>query len=177
MIVLGAVAVVLLIPALWVYVSLTATPIFPNAANVPTVMPSAPPPKWAGAVAQARQTVRASVAEQNLPGLSVAVGIDGGIVWAEGFGFADLKSSVPVTPNHRFRVGTASTAVTSAAAGLLIENGRLKLDDEIQRYLPAFPKKPWPVTLRELMAHTAGVDVGDGAPLFTKHCEQPAEAL
>ena len=120
-----------------------------------------------------------SVAEQNLPGLSVAVGIDGDIVWAEGFGFADLKTSVPVTPDHRFRIGTASTVLTSAAAGLLLENGRLKLDDEIQTYVPAFPKKQWPVTLRQLMGHTAGVipDGGDEGPLFTKHCERPVEAL
>ena len=109
----------------------------------------------------------------------MAVGIDGDIVWAEGFGFADLKTSVPVTPDHRFRIGTASTVLTSAAAGLLLENGRLKLDDEIQTYVPAFPRKQWPVTLRELMGHTAGVipDGGDEGPLFTKHCERPVEAL
>src|SRR6185503_7151900 len=99
--------------------------------------------------------------EQNLPGLSVAVGIDGDLVWAEGFGFADLKTSAPVTPNHRFRIGTASTVLASAAAGLLVENGRLKLADEIQTHVPAFPKKQWPVTLRELMGHTAGV-ISDG---------------
>ena len=87
----------------------------------------------------------------------MAVGIGGDIVWAEGFGFADLKTSVPVTPNHRFRIGTASTVLTSAAVGLLLENGRLKLDDEIQTYVPAFPQKQWPVTLRELMGHMAGV--------------------
>jgi CubicO group peptidase (beta-lactamase class C family) len=69
--------------------------------------------------------------------------------------------------------------LTSAAAGLLLEKGRLKLDDEIQTYVPAFPRKQWPVTLRELMAHTAGVipGGGDGGPLFTEHCERPAEAL
>ena len=151
------------IPGLWVFVSVTATPLHPNPENVPTVTHSAPSPKSAGAVEQARQIVRASLAEENLPGLSVAVGIDGDIVWAEGFGFADLKTSVPVTPDHRFRIGTASTVLTSAAAGLLLENGRLKLDDEIQTYVPAFPKKQWPVTLRELMGHTAGVipDGGD----------------
>jgi len=100
-------------------------------------------------------------------------------VWSEGFGFADLKSSLPVTPSHRFRIGTASTLLTSAAAGLLLEEGRLKLDAEIQTYVPTFPKKQWPVTLRELMGHTAGVssDGGDEGPLFTKHCERPLEAL
>jgi CubicO group peptidase (beta-lactamase class C family) len=69
--------------------------------------------------------------------------------------------------------------LTSAAAGLLLEEGRLKLDDEIQTYVPAFSRKQWPVTLRELMGHTAGVisDGGDEGPLFAKHCERPVEAL
>jgi CubicO group peptidase (beta-lactamase class C family) len=170
---------VLAIPGLWVFVSVTATPLHPNPENMPTVMHSAPSSKWAGAVEQGRQIVRARVAEQNLPGLSVAIGVDGEIVWAEGFGFADLKHSAPVTPYHRFRIGTASTALTSAAAGLLLEEGRLKLDDEIQTYVPAFPRKEQPVTLRQLMGHTSGVtpDDGDEAPLFTRHCERPVEVL
>jgi serine beta-lactamase-like protein LACTB, mitochondrial len=167
------------IPGLWVFMSVTATPLHPNPENVPTVAHSAPSPKSAGAVEKARQIVLAHLTEANLPGLSVAIGIDDDIVWAEGFGFADLKTGVPVTPDHRFRIGTASTVLTSAAAGLLLENGRLKLDDEIQTYVPAFPKKQWPVTLRGLMGHTAGIvsDGGDEGPLFNKHCERPVEAL
>jgi len=176
---LAAVGLVLVIPVLWVFVSLTAKPLHPDPANVPTVARSAPSPKSAAAVQKARQIALAHLTTENLPGLSVAVGIDGEIAWAEGFGYADLKSSVPVTPDHRFRIGTASTALTSAAAGLLLENGRLKLDEEIQTYVPAFPKKQWPVTMRELMGHTAGViaEGADGGTLFTKHCERPADAL
>jgi CubicO group peptidase (beta-lactamase class C family) len=100
-------------------------------------------------------------------------------VWAEGFGFADLEKRVPVAPNHRFRIGTASVALTSAAVGLLVEQHRLALDDEIQTYVPEFPKKPWPVTLRQLMGHVAGIrnDGGDEGPLFTEHCERPVEGL
>ena len=178
MLMLAVVGLLLVIPALWLYVSLTATPLHPNPENVPTVARSAPSPKSAAAVEKARQIVRASVAEQNLPGLSVAVGIGGDIVWAEGFGFADLKTSAFVTPDHQFRIGTASTVLTSAAVGLLLEQGRLKLDDEIQKYVPAFPKKQWPVTLRELMGHTAGlIPGGDGGPLSTKHCGRTEEAL
>jgi CubicO group peptidase (beta-lactamase class C family) len=167
------------IPGMWVFMSTTAPVLHPNPQEMLSVTFSAPLPKWAGAVEQARQIVRARLAQENLPGLSVAVGIAGEIVWEEGFGFADLNTSVPVTPNHRFRIGTASTVLTSAAAGLLLERGRLKLDDEIQTYVPAFRKKQWPVTLRALMGHTAGViaDGGDEGPLFTEHCEAPVEAL
>jgi serine beta-lactamase-like protein LACTB, mitochondrial len=167
------------IPGLWVYMSATATPLHPNPQDVPSMTHSAPLSKWADAVEQGREIVRASLTEQNLPGLSVAVGIGGDIVWAEGFGFADLENRVPLTPDHRFRIGTASKVLTSAAAGLLLEKGRLKLDDVIQTYVPAFPEKEWPVTLRELMGHLAGIktDGGDEGPLFSEHCERPVEAL
>jgi serine beta-lactamase-like protein LACTB len=176
---LAAVGLLLVIPGLWVFVSVTATPLYPNPEAVPSVAKSVPSPEWAGVVEKTRQIVRASVAEQNLPGLSVAIGVDGDIVWAEGFGFADLKTSLPVTPHHRFRIGTASTVLTSAAAGLLLENGRLKLGDDIQTHVPAFAKEKQPVTLRQLMGHTRGVtpDDGDEAPLFTQHRERPVEAV
>jgi serine beta-lactamase-like protein LACTB, mitochondrial len=170
---------VLTIPTLWVFVSVTAPPLYPKPDNVPTVMNSPPKAEWAAVVEQARQIARASVAEQNLPGLSVAVGVAGDLVWAEGFGFADLRTSTRVRPDHRFRIGTASTVLTSAAAGLLLEKGRLKLDEEIQTYVPAFPKNQQPVTLRQLMGHTPGVkpDDGDETPLFREHCERPVDLL
>jgi serine beta-lactamase-like protein LACTB len=178
---LGAVAVGLLLAAflgLWGFMSATA-PLHPKPQDVPAVKDSAPSPKWADAVERARQIARAHLIERNLPGLSVAVGAGGDIVWAEGFGWADLEKRVPVAPQMRFRIGTASTALTSAAVGLLLEKGRLKLDDEIQTYVPEFPDKQWPVTLRQLMGHVAGVrnDGGDEGPLLSVRCDRPIEAL
>jgi CubicO group peptidase (beta-lactamase class C family) len=179
LIVLAVLLLILAITGLWVYVSATATPLHPNPHDVTSVTHLAPLPEWADAVEQARQIVRAGLAEQNLPGLSVAVGVGGDIVWAEGFGWADLENRVPVAPDTRFRIGTASTALTSAAVGLLLENGRLKLDERIQAYVPEFPEKQWPVTLRQLMAHVAGVrnDGGDEGPLFSLHCDRPVEGV
>ena len=85
-------------------------------------------------------------------------------------GWADLEKRTPVSPETRFRIGTASTMLTSAAVGLLVEKGQLKLDDEIQTYVPEFPKKEWPVTVRQLMGHVAGVrnDGGDEGPLLSR---------
>src|SRR5882724_4600529 len=62
MLLLAALGLLLVIPGLWVYVSVTATPLHPNPENVPTVMHSAPLPKWADAVEQGRRIVRASIA-------------------------------------------------------------------------------------------------------------------
>ena len=177
--IIGAVGLLIAaILGLFAYMSVTARPLHPNPQDVPSVTRSAPLPKWADAVEQGRQIVRAGLTEQNLPGISVAVAAGGEIVWAEGFGWADLEEKVPVAPNTRFRIGTASKALTSAAVGVLLEKGQLKLDDEIQTYVPAFPKKQWPVTLRQLMGHVAGVrnDGGDEENL-SEHCEGPAAGL
>ena len=167
------------IPGLFVYMRLTATKVHPDSRNIPSLANSPSPPKWTGAAEQSRQIVRASMSENNLAGLSVAVGIDGEIVWAEGFGFADIESSLPVTPDHRFRTGTASIVFTSAALGLLLDEGRLKLDDEIQRYVPEFPMKKWPVTVRQVMGQVAGFQTEDpdNGVLTSSHCERPADAV
>jgi len=178
-VIIGGVGLVIAaIVGLFAYASLTAPTLHPNPQDVPSVARSAPVPKWAGAVEEARKVARASLIEQNLPGLSVAVGTGDDIVWAEGFGWADLENQVKVEPGTRFRIGTASKALTSAAVGLLLEKNQLNLDAEIQTYVPAFPKKQWPVTLRQLMGHVAGVrnDGGDEENLSTR-CEGPLEGL
>jgi serine beta-lactamase-like protein LACTB len=163
---------------LWIYSFLNATPLHPNPREVSSIT-HVTSQEWANAVEQGRQHARASLVEQNLPGLSVAVGAGGDIVWAEGFGWSDLEKRIPVAPNMRFRIGHASIALTSAAVGLLLEKRRLRLDDEIQTYVPAFPRKHWPVTLRQLMGHVAGVrhyeNERDYMP--SARCERASEGL
>jgi serine beta-lactamase-like protein LACTB len=161
------------------YITATAPTWHPDPAEVPSAPRAAVPGPWAEAADTARQAVRAAVSEQNVPGLSVAVGVDGELAWAEGFGWADLDRRTPVTPATRFRIGSASTVLTSAGAGLLLEQGRLRLDEDIRRYVPDFPERPWPVTLRHLMAHVAGLgsDGGDEGPLFSQHCPRAVDAL
>jgi CubicO group peptidase (beta-lactamase class C family) len=176
----AAVIGVVLIAVLGLFGYMTTTaPLHLEPDKVPSVAGSAPAADWADAVERGREIVRAALIERNLPGLSVAVGVNGDLVWAEGFGWADLEKRIPVAPDTRFRIGTASVALTSAAVGKLLEDGRLALDSEIQDYVPAVPRKEWPVTLRQLMGHIAGVrnDGGDEGPLLSEHCERPADAL
>ena len=94
-------------------------PLFAQPQDVPSVVDSAPSPQYAATVERARELVRAAVLEQNLPGVSVAVGAGGTIVWAEGFGWRDVETRTPVTPNTRFNIGTAASAVTAAAVASL----------------------------------------------------------
>jgi hypothetical protein len=101
-------------------------PLFAQPQDVPSVVDSPPSPQYAAAVERARELVRASILEQNLPGVSVAVGLpsvalakEGTIVWAEGFGWRDVDTRTPVTPNTRFNIGTAASAVTTGAIAKL----------------------------------------------------------
>jgi serine beta-lactamase-like protein LACTB, mitochondrial len=161
--VVGAIGLLLAaILGLWTYKSVTAPILHPDLQQVQSVTHSDPSRKWTDAVERGRQIMRAGLTQQNLPGLSVAVGVDGDIVWAEGFGWANLENQVPVAPDTGFRVADASKALTSAAVGLLLEKNKLHLDDQIQVHVPEFPKKPWPVTLGQLMAQVGGVTTDHG---------------
>src|SRR5262245_3587767 len=91
------------IVALPIYLKATARPVHPEPRSVPSVMQTEPLPQWANAVSRAQQIARAAMSAQNMPGLSVAVGAGGEMVWAEGFGWTDIKSRGPVTPDKRFR--------------------------------------------------------------------------
>jgi hypothetical protein len=104
-------------------------PLFPQLQDVPSVAGPASSPQYAAAVERARALVRAAVLEQNLPGVSVAVGVglpseasakEGVVVWAEGFGWRDVVTRTPVTPDTRFNIGTAASVVVPAVAPLAL---------------------------------------------------------
>ncbi len=92
-----------------------------------------------------------------IPGMQVAVALDGRLVWSEAFGYVDVEARTPVTRASQFRIGSVSKPLTAAAVALLVEQGTLDLDVPVQRYVPAFPEKPWPITTRELAGHTSGI--------------------
>ena len=179
LIILGGGVLLVGIPGFLMYVRLTATRLNPDPAKVPSITNSAPSPRWAGAVERGRDLVRTSISEQNLPGMSVAVGADGEIVWAEGFGFANLENSLPVTPAHRFRIGTVSIPLTSAGIGLLLDQQRLRLDDQVQKYVPGFGGEQWHATIRQVMGHIGGIrgEDPDEGVLTSSHCEETSDAL
>lgn len=111
--------------------------------------------------AAAARLVRAMAAQlqesAHLPGLSIAISRNGHVVFAEGFGYADLEARRPVTPATRFRTGSVGKVITATALGKLVEEGRLDLDAPVQRYVPSFPVKAWPITSRALAGHLSGI--------------------
>jgi len=105
--------------AFLIHAATIAAPLFAQPPDVPSVSESAPSPQWAAAVDRARPIVRAAIVEQNLPGVSIAVGIGADVVWAEGFGWRDVVTHTPVTRNTRFNIGTAAPVVAAAAGASL----------------------------------------------------------
>jgi CubicO group peptidase (beta-lactamase class C family) len=108
------------------------------------------------ALRQARAIVQTEIAPF-VPGLSVAVAIDGATVWSEGFGWSDLANQIAVTPSTRFRIGSVSKPLTAAGLVLLVERNQLDLDAPIQTYLPDFPEKDGILTPRLLAGHLSGI--------------------
>jgi hypothetical protein len=103
-------------------------PLFAQAPGVPSVSAPASSPQAAAApekIDRARSLVRAAIVEQNLPGVSIAVGTGGGpgpgsgVAWAEAFGWRDVITETPVTPDTRFNIGTAAQAIAPAAVASL----------------------------------------------------------
>ena len=93
----------------------------------------------------------------SVPGIGAAVVLDGEPVWSAGFGMSDLEDCAPATSSTLFRLGSISKPITAVAILQLAERGKLDLDAPVQKYCPAFPKKEWPITTRELLGHLGGV--------------------
>ena len=107
--------------------------------------------------AKIESTISEFMAASKAPGISAAVVQNGALVWSAGFGMADLENSVPATSQTLYRLGSVSKSITATAAMELWEQGKLDLDSPVQRYCPAFPQKPWPITTRELLGHLGGI--------------------
>ncbi|MFL5449301.1 MAG: serine hydrolase domain-containing protein [Gemmatimonadales bacterium] len=101
--------------------------------------------------------IRAEVSRQHVPGLSVAILRGDTILLARGYGFANVKQRVAATDSTIYSVGSLTKPFTAAAVVLLSQQGRLKLDDAITKYLPEGAKVWSGVTIRHLLTHTSGV--------------------
>lgn len=173
-------AAAIVISGVALYIFSTVNPVHTDPAAVQSTVAAAPAERYSGAVEKARSLARALLVQENLPGLSVAVAIDGEIVWAEGFGFANVERRAPVTPRTRFRTGSVSKTLTAAAVALLYERGRIDLDAPVQTYVPSYPQKKWTISTRQLLGDVAGVhrprgDSNDN--LAYGHCTSLDEAL
>jgi CubicO group peptidase (beta-lactamase class C family) len=130
--------------------------------------------------------IASQVEYQQLPGLSIAVLYGNDLIWSKAYGFADLQKKTPMTTESVFRIASITKTFTSTAIMQLRDQGKLRIDDPVVKYLPWFtyrnkyPDGPQP-TLRMLMTHTAGLPGEAAFPYWTDHKfptrEQMIEAL
>ena len=101
------------------------------------------------------------MAEWKVPGMAVAIVKDGQVVFAEGFGFRDVKQGLKVTPHTLFPIGSASKAFTAAGVGILVDEGKVAWDEPVRTYLPDFRIQDEyasaHMTLRDLLSHRSGL--------------------
>lgn len=123
--------------------------------------------------------VTSYVSYHHVPGLSLAVIDRGRVILAQGYGLADVENSVPATADTVYRIASISKSITATAAMKLVEAGKLDLDAPIQKYCPEFPKKPWPITGRELLSHQSGIRDyrNEEESVNTRHYTSIKEAL
>jgi CubicO group peptidase (beta-lactamase class C family) len=91
-----------------------------------------------------------------MPGASVLVSQNGNIIYQKGFGYADIEKKIPVTPDTKFKIGSISKQFTSVAILKLLEEGKIKIEDKLSKYIPDFPRGN-EVTIYQLLTHTSGI--------------------
>ena len=148
---------VVLIPLVAPLVTPAAGGVMSTAGGVNSAFGSPQARSRADAIEDARVYVRAHREELGIPGISAAVGVDGILVWSEGFGFSDLENRVPARATTLYRVGSVSKPITAAAVVQLALDGRLDLDAPVQQYVPSFPRKEQPITTRQVAGHLSGI--------------------
>jgi CubicO group peptidase (beta-lactamase class C family) len=112
---------------------------------------------WDGdRIARVDALVEKERVRQQIPGLSLAILHEGEVVLARGYGLANLEHAVPVHRGTVFQSGSVGKQFTAAAIMLLVEDGKVKLDDSIRRYLPEALPAWEKITVRHLLTHTAG---------------------
>lgn len=92
-----------------------------------------------------------------LPGLSISIRKKNEIIFAEGFGYADLEKKIPVTANTQFRAASTSKVITVTGLAKMMQDGIIDIEAEVQKYVPHYPLKAYPITLKQLAGNISGM--------------------
>jgi CubicO group peptidase (beta-lactamase class C family) len=111
------------------------------------------------------QYVEKAMKEWEVPGLAIAIVKDDRIVFAKGYGVRELGGTAAVNEQTLFAIGSSSKAFTAATVALLVDEGKLKWDDPVTKYLPSYqlfdPYSTRELTVRDLLTHRGGLERGD----------------
>jgi CubicO group peptidase (beta-lactamase class C family) len=124
------------------------------------------------------QIARQQVEKQQIPAMTVAVALNGRVIYSKGFGIADVENGIPATAETLIRTGSLAKPLSAAAALTLVDAGKLDLDAPVQKYCPAFPRKESEITTRELLTHTSGIrHYKDDEIASTRHYKAMADGF
>ena len=101
--------------------------------------------------------VKVEIQKQHIAGVSIAVIKDGKIVKAEGYGLANIELNVPAKPETVYKIGSVSKQFIASGIMLLIDDGRISLDDKISKFLDGTPETWKDINVRHLLTHTSGI--------------------
>ena len=146
---------------------LALLPAFVLSAAAPAVQAQTAALASAPAPAEARVTVDPALAAVDSmltalypadgPGAAVIAARDGQVLMRKAYGAASVELGVPMRPEHVFRLGSITKQFTAVAALLLVDEGRISLDDEITRFFPDYPTHGRRITVEHLLTHTSGI--------------------
>jgi serine beta-lactamase-like protein LACTB len=146
---------------------------------IPVLAYAQPGPLPGEKIRRIEQVVTTAMSGSVIPGVTVAVASHAGLDWSNGYGLADLENLVPATADTEIRLGSISKPITATAVMQLVEQDKIQLDAPVDRYVPSFPSKQWPVTIRELLGHLGGIRHYVGEPELdsTRHYANVIEPL
>jgi D-alanyl-D-alanine carboxypeptidase len=114
------------------------------------------------------------------PGAAILVARDGQVLMRKAYGAASVELGVPLRPEHVFRLGSITKQFTAVAVLMLVDEGKVSLDDEITRFFPDYPTQGRRITVEHLLTHTSGIQSYTGMPTFMAGARRdltPAELI
>ncbi len=127
----------------------------------PTLAAAAAPPTDAERLERLTERIEAARVDQHIPGVAIAVVRDDKVIFAKGFGLANVEDETPVTPETIFAIGSTSKAFTSAVIGMLVDEGKMSWDDPATKWLPQFTPvldadEGEELLIRDMLSHRSG---------------------
>lgn len=118
--------------------------------------------RYKKAIEEIDSLVKEEMSKNNIPGLSIALVDDKGIIWTRGYGYQDLDDKKSATPETLYLIGSVTKTITATAVMMLVDRGLIELDAPVNEYIPDFNinsrfKETKPITIRQLLSHHSGI--------------------